>query len=92
MTFMAYLFGGEVHVRANVCPPCRSIGYAIDEGEGILICDRCATLFEADTGEGIKGACVDYPKASVPYETSDGNILVTKADLMTAYEETLLPG
>ncbi|MFC1938621.1 Fe-S-containing protein [Chloroflexota bacterium] len=92
ITFMAYIFEGELHVRANVCPPCRSIGYALDEGEGLLICDMCATLFDAGTGDGIEGACVDYPKASVPYELVDGNVVLKGDELLTAYQDTLSPG
>jgi nitrite reductase/ring-hydroxylating ferredoxin subunit len=90
MNFMAYLLDGKVYVRANVCPPCRSIGYSLD-GD-ILVCDRCATLFKAKTGDGIKGACVDYPKASVPYVIADGNIVMKEADLVVAYQNTLKPG
>jgi len=90
MNFMAYVLDGETYVRANVCPPCRSIGFTLDED--ILVCDRCATTFKANTGEGIGGACVDYPKASVPYETGDGNIVMSSADLTTAYQDTVEPG
>jgi len=90
MDFMAYLLDGKIYVRANVCPPCRSIGYSLDDD--ILVCDRCATLFEAKTGDGIKGACVDYPKALIPYVTADGNIVMKGADLVVAYENTLKPG
>ena len=68
MNFMAYIVDGEIFVRANVCPPCQSIGFALDEA--VLICDRCATTFGAETGNGINGACVDYPKASVSYSRS----------------------
>ncbi len=90
--YMAYIFEDEVYVRANVCPPCRSIGFSLDEGKQLLICDRCATLFEAATGAGVSGACVDYPKAPVAYEIIDGNIVIHGSDLITAYQETLLPG
>jgi len=92
MNFMAYIFEGEVYVRANVCPPCRSVGFALDEAEQLLICDRCATLFDAETGSGIKGACVDYPKVGVPYQIANGQVLMQSSDLTAAYEETLLPG
>jgi nitrite reductase/ring-hydroxylating ferredoxin subunit len=92
INFMAYIFEGELYVRANVCPPCRSIGYSLDEGEGLLICDRCATRFDAGTGDGIGGACVDYPKASVPYEIVDGSVVLKGAELLTAYQDTLSPG
>lgn len=90
MNFMAYKLGGEIYVRANVCPPCRSIGFSLSED--ILVCDRCATTFEAKTGAGIQGACVNYPKASLAYEIADGNILMDEADLIAAYEETLKAG
>lgn len=87
MNFMAYVLDGEIHVRANVCPPCRSIGFSLEEA--ILVCDRCATTFKAKTGEGIRGACVDFPKASVPYEVSDGKVVMKSADLITAYQDTI---
>jgi uncharacterized membrane protein len=90
MTFMAYVLDGEIYVRANVCPPCQSTGFSLDED--ILICDRCATTFKAPTGEGIRGACVNYPKASVPYEIDGGNIVMNKADLITAYQNTIESG
>lgn len=92
MNFMAYIYEGELHVRANVCPPCRSIGYALDERESLLICDMCATLFNAGTGAGIEGACVDYPKAEVQYQIADGQVVMNLDDLTEAYEETLIRG
>lgn len=90
MNFMAYVLDGEIYVRANVCPPCQSTGFSLDEGT--LVCDRCATSFSAETGAGIAGACVGYPKASVPYEMDTGNIVMNSADLTTAYQDTLEPG
>ena len=90
MNFMAYIVDGEIYVRANVCPPCRSIGFSLKED--ILVCDRCATTFKAKTGEGIEGACVDFPKASVPYEIDGGNIVMKGTDLTAAYQDTVEPG
>jgi uncharacterized membrane protein len=90
MNFMAYLLNSKIYVRADVCPPCRSIGYSLDGNT--LVCDRCATTFKADTGNGIAGACVDYPKALVPYQITNGDILMKQADLVVAYENTLKPG
>jgi nitrite reductase/ring-hydroxylating ferredoxin subunit len=87
MNFMAYIVDGDIFVRANVCPPCQSIGFSLEET--VLICDRCATTFEAETGEGIEGACVDFPKAAVPYEVSGGYIVMNIADLIAAYEDSL---
>jgi nitrite reductase/ring-hydroxylating ferredoxin subunit len=90
IAFMAYELGGEVHVRSNVCPPCRSIGFAL--WKDILVCDTCRTTFEAKTGEGIGGACMDFPKASVPYELKNGNLVMKSADLMIAYQDTVEAG
>jgi len=90
LNFMAYILDGEIYVRANVCPPCRSVGYALEND--ILICDTCATTFNAKTGDGIGGACVDYPKAAVPYEITNGQLVMNGADLITAYENTINPG
>ncbi len=90
MAFMAYDLDGELNVRANVCPPCRSIGFSLDKDT--LVCDTCRTTFNAKTGVGISGACVGYPKASVPYEISDGKIVMRGNDLVTAYQNTLEPG
>lgn len=90
MPFMAYVFGGKNYVRADICPPCRSYNFSIEKD--ILICDTCGSRFKADTGEGISGACVNYPKAAVAYEVKDGNVLVKAAALKTAYQDTLTPG
>jgi len=90
MNFMAYVLDGEISVRANVCPPCRSIGFSLEEA--VLVCDRCATTFKAKTGEGIEGACVDFPKAAVPYEINGGNIAMKGTDLIAAYQDTIESG
>lgn len=90
MHFMAYSLDAQIYVRANVCPPCRGIGYTLD-GDA-LVCDRCATTFRARTGEGIRGACVAYPKAAVTYAIDDGSIVMSKTDLLVAYQNTLEPG
>ncbi|WP_091688081.1 Fe-S-containing protein [Methanococcoides vulcani] len=71
---MAYRLGDDIMVRSNVCPPCGSIGFSLDND--ILICDRCRTTFDAGSGQGIQGACVDYPKESIPFTVSDGNIVM----------------
>ena len=89
-TFMAYLLDGVIIVRANVCPPCRSIGYTLDKD--ILVCDMCATTFKAKTGDGIQGACVNYPKAAISYKIEGNKITLARADLVTAYNNTLKPG
>ncbi len=72
LAFMAYLLDGNLHVRANACPPCRSRGFALNGT--ILDCDACHTTFDARDGSGIAGPCVDYPKAAAPNRTVNGAI------------------
>jgi nitrite reductase/ring-hydroxylating ferredoxin subunit len=88
LNFMAYISNGEIQVRANVCPPCRSIGYSLTKDD-VLVCDTCGTSFRAKDGSGIQGACVNYPKAAVQYKIADNNIVMTVNDLVTAYQKTL---
>ncbi len=90
LDFMAYTLDGELYVRASACPPCESRRFTL-EGE-TLVCESCWTQFDAFTGEGIDGACVDYPKAEVRYETAEGVVTMRVADLVRAYDETLQAG
>jgi nitrite reductase/ring-hydroxylating ferredoxin subunit len=87
MNFMAYVLDGEIYVRASICPPCHSIGFSLQQST--LVCDTCGTVFDAQTGAGIEGACVAYPKAAVPYEINGGNITMQGTDLVTAYQDTI---
>lgn len=87
MTFMAYDLSGEIYVRANVCPPCHSIGFSLQQST--LVCDTCGTVFDAKTGAGINGACVGYPKAAVAYEIGNSNITMKDTDLVAAYQDTV---
>ena len=86
IAFMAYRLDGEIYVRSNVCPPCWSVGFSLQRD--ILVCDTCLTTFKAKTGDGIEGACVDYPKAAVPYEVSDGKVVMRGNDLLAADQNT----
>ncbi len=90
MGFMAYVLDNVIYIRASICPPCRGKTYALDGNT--LVCDVCATTFSANTGIGIAGACVNYPKASVPYAVAEGNLVMKINDLTTAYQNTLKPG
>ncbi len=84
---MAYKLGDEVLVRSNVCPPCGSIGFTLKDD--ILVCDACATVFDAATGDGIQGGCVAYPKESIPYTISEGSIVMNLDDVVTAHQKTV---
>lgn len=90
LDFMAYVLDGTVQVRANACPPCHSRGFALDGT--ILVCDACATLFDAADGSGIEGACVGYPKADSQYSIENGLITMAVGDLVAAYDDTLVAG
>ncbi len=90
LDFMAYVFDGELHVRASACPPCAALAYSLDGGT--LLCEACDTVFDARTGNGIGGACVDYPKAAVAYEVKGDVVLMRVADLVRAWDETVLEG
>ncbi|MFC1871676.1 Fe-S-containing protein [Chloroflexota bacterium] len=91
MAFMAYHdVDEELNVRANVCPPCRSIGFSLSKDT--LVCDTCRTTFEAKTGDGISGGCIEYPKAAVPYEISSGKVVMNSNELLVAYQNTLESG
>jgi nitrite reductase/ring-hydroxylating ferredoxin subunit len=84
---MAYISDGIIYVRANLCTPCRSQGFTLTGNT--LACDICGTRFAASTGKGVSGACVNYPIVSATYKIIDGNVVMSKADLVTAYQKTL---
>jgi nitrite reductase/ring-hydroxylating ferredoxin subunit len=90
MGFMAYVLDDKIYVRASICPPCRGKTYTLDGNK--LVCDTCATTFDAATGKGIAGACVNYPKASVAYQISGGNLVMKIDDMAAAYQDTLKAG
>ncbi len=87
---MAYVYNDNIYVRSNICPPCRSIGFSLQGNK--LVCDSCGTTFQAENGEGIAGACVNYPKASVQYQTNGDTIELKSNDIVSAYINTVSPG
>ena len=92
-SYMAYEYNGTIQVRASICVPCQGRSFTLKGNN--LLCNNCGTVFSAQTGIGISGvpACQNYPKASVPFTTgADGSLTMTKADLLTAYTNTLTPG
>ncbi|MDD4859629.1 MAG: Fe-S-containing protein [Dehalococcoidales bacterium] len=90
ISFMAYDLDGKIYARADICPPCRSDSFSLNGTT--LVCDTCATVFDARTGKGLKGACVNYPKALVPFTENGGKLIMKGADLLKAYQDTLQPG
>ncbi len=92
-SYMAYMYNGAIQVRASVCVPCQGRSFTLKDNT--LVCNTCGTVFSAQTGKGISGvaACQNYPKASVLFTTgADGSLTMTKADLLTAFTNTLTPG
>ncbi len=90
IAFMGYEIDGQTSIRANLCPPCRSVGFSLSGDT--LVCDTCRTSFEAKTGEGISGACVAYPKAEVAFTVNQGKIVMNAEDLLDATLKTGEPG
>lgn len=90
LDFMAYVFDGGIQVRGSACPPCKGITYTLNND--LLVCDVCATTFKAKDSAGVKGPCINYPKAAVQYKIVDGNIVMNETDLANAYQETLKAG
>ncbi len=89
--FMAYKLDGVIYMRGNICVPCRSYSYSLQKG--ILVCDTCGTTFNAKTtAKGLSGFCVNYPKAEVKWQSQNGNLVTTLADLDSAYQSTLQAG
>lgn len=89
MSFMAYQLDGNYYIRANVCVPCGSESFTLQNGT--LLCGSCGTVFNATTGAGMRGvsACMTYAKKAVVYTTDGGNMVVTLTDLSTAYQNTI---
>jgi nitrite reductase/ring-hydroxylating ferredoxin subunit len=90
MVFMAYRLGEKIYLRASICPPCRSESFSL-VGD-TLVCNACGTRFQASTGDGISGACKNYPKAEAAYTVVGDRIAAGIGDLVTAYENTRVAG
>ena len=80
----------DYRVYPRICPPCRSESWHLKDG--ILVCGACGTTFKAVNGDGIEGACVDYPKAPIPYSLEGGKLYLAAPDVAKAYQATLRPG
>ena len=89
MSFMVYMMDGNYYIRASVCVPCGSKIFSLKNGT--LICGSCGTVFNATTGAGMSGvpACKTYAKKAAVFTTDGGNLVMTLADLTTAYQNTL---
>ena len=87
--FMSYKLGDKTYVRADVCVPCGSESFTLNKDN--LVCDSCGTVFDAQTGKGVRGvtACQAYTKLPVAFQISEGNIVMKGTDLVTAFRNTV---
>ena len=63
-SFMAYNLDGQTYVRASICPPCRGKTYTLSGST--LVCDVCATTFNAQTGSGHRRRLCQLPQGLGP--------------------------
>lgn len=92
-SYIAYVYNGAIQVRASFCVPCRGRSFTLKGN--YLICNNCGTVFSAQTGKGVSGvpACQSYPKAAVSFTAdANGNLVMQKSALLTAFTDTLEPG
>jgi len=88
LAFMAYIVRGQLQVRAGACPSCESSTYLLD-GD-FLDCVACDSRYDALTGDGASGGCMDYPKKPVPCDTVGDLVVMKIDDLVRAWDETSL--
>jgi hypothetical protein len=50
MTFMAYTVGGEIYVRANICPPCHSTKTGVGISGACVGYPKAAVAYEISDG------------------------------------------
>jgi nitrite reductase/ring-hydroxylating ferredoxin subunit len=88
-SFMAYQYGDKTYVRSDVCVPCGSESFTLKNGT--LVCDACGTVFNVETGVGVKGvkACQSYTKQPVAFETTGTDIVMKWTDLATSFQNTI---
>ncbi len=80
ISFMTYGLNNQTQVRADICVPYRSEDYALQDDT--LVCNTCCTVYSAQTGIGMSGACVNHTKASVAYSVVDGNLVLKTRTLL----------
>ncbi len=65
---------GKVVTAVSMCEPCRSTRFHITGKT--LVCNACATEWNLDTLQGIKGGCLSYPPDAIPSTVEKGQILI----------------
>ena len=65
---------GRVVTAVSMCEPCRSTRFHIQDKT--LVCNACATEWNLETLQGIKGGCLNYPPDIIPSTVEKGLIQI----------------
>jgi len=65
---------GRVVTAVSMCEPCRSTRFHIQDKT--LVCNACATEWNLETLQGIKGGCLNYPPDVIPSTIEKGRIQI----------------
>ena len=76
-------------VAATLYPALQATRVRVADSFRALLCDTCGTVFDAKSGQGMKGPCIAYPKRPVDYQIQTSDIVMKADNLITAYLDTL---
>ena len=85
MEFIAYEAGGELHIRASLCPSCG--GTHITFTHDALVCPLCDARFALQTGAVMAGSR-SYPSGAIPVTSHESYVTSPLHSLTVAYERT----
>jgi len=85
MEFIAYTLGGQLYVRASLCPSCG--GTHVDYGADGLVCPVCDARFELQTGMALAGN-QGYPAGAIPVSSRGSYVTSPLHSLTVAYQRT----
>jgi len=85
MEFIAYNAGGQLCIRASLCPSCGATH--IDYGDGALVCPACDARFDLQTGMVILGN-QGYPAGAIPVSSHGSYVASPLHSLTVAYVRT----
>jgi nitrite reductase/ring-hydroxylating ferredoxin subunit len=85
MEFIAYNAGGQLCIRASLCPSCG--GTHVDYGDNGLVCPVCDARFDLQTGMVMVGNR-GYPAGAIPVTSRGSYVTSPLHSLTVAYERT----
>jgi len=65
---------GKTISGIRVCEPCLSFSFQMLEGK-YLRCDRCGTLWDIETLQGLSGGCMNYPPPKLTTGIMNGVVI-----------------